>query len=47
MNQEQKGKKWDRGHDVQGGSPEEFAKLIRFDVEKYSRVIREARIKIG
>lgn len=36
----------DQGYDVQGGPPEEFAKLIRSDVEKYSRVIREARIKV-
>jgi len=36
----------DQGYDVQGGSPEEFAALIRSDVKRYSRVIREARIKV-
>ena len=34
------------GYDVQGGTPEEFAALIRSDVKQYSRVIREARIRI-
>jgi tripartite-type tricarboxylate transporter receptor subunit TctC len=35
-----------QGYDVQGGSPEEFARLIQSDVKIYSRVIREARITI-
>ena len=35
-----------QGYDVQGGSPEEFARLIQSDVKTYSRVIREARITI-
>jgi tripartite-type tricarboxylate transporter receptor subunit TctC len=33
-----------QGYDVQGGSPEEFEKLIQSDVKTYSRVIKEARI---
>jgi len=37
----------DQGYDVQGGTPQEFAKLIQSDVGKYSRVIREAGIKIN
>jgi tripartite-type tricarboxylate transporter receptor subunit TctC len=35
-----------QGYDVQGGSPEEFARLIQSDVKTYSRVIREARITV-
>ena len=34
------------GYDVQGSTPGEFAAVIRSDVKQYSRVIREARIKI-
>jgi tripartite-type tricarboxylate transporter receptor subunit TctC len=34
------------GYDVQGSTPEEFAALIRSDVKQYSRVIREAKIRI-
>ena len=34
------------GYDVQGSTPEEFGAVIRSDVKQYSRVIREARIKI-
>lgn len=36
----------DQGYDVQGGTPEEFAKLIQSDLKTYARVIREARIKV-
>jgi tripartite-type tricarboxylate transporter receptor subunit TctC len=35
-----------QGYEVQGGSPEEFARLIQSDLKTYSRVIREARITI-
>jgi tripartite-type tricarboxylate transporter receptor subunit TctC len=34
-----------QGYEVQGSTPEEFAKLVRSDLEKYARVIREAGIK--
>jgi len=34
------------GYDVQGSTPEEFSKLVQSDVAKYSRVIREANIRI-
>ena len=34
------------GYDVQGSTPEGFAALIRSDVKQYSRVIREAKIRI-
>jgi tripartite-type tricarboxylate transporter receptor subunit TctC len=34
------------GYDVQGSTPEEFSKLVQSDVAKYSRVIREAHIRI-
>jgi tripartite-type tricarboxylate transporter receptor subunit TctC len=34
-----------QGYDVQGGAPQDFAKLIRSDIARYSRVIREAGIK--
>lgn len=37
----------DQGYDVQGSTPEEFNKLIQSDVAKYSRVIREAGIKVN
>jgi tripartite-type tricarboxylate transporter receptor subunit TctC len=36
----------DQGYDVQGSTPEEFARLIQSDVAKYSNVIREAKIRI-
>jgi len=35
-----------QGYDVQGGTPEAFNQLIRSDVATYSRVIREAGIRI-
>ncbi len=35
----------DQGYDVQGGTPEEFSRLIQSDVAQYSRVIREAKIQ--
>jgi len=34
------------GYDVQGGTPEAFDKLIQSDIVKYSKVIREANIRI-
>lgn len=34
-----------QGYDVQGGTPEEFNRLVQSDVAKYSRVIREAKIR--
>ena len=34
------------GYDVQGGTPEAFNKLIQSDIAKYSKVIREAGIRI-
>src|SRR5947207_843244 len=33
------------GNDIVTGSPEEFAALIRADLERYGRLIREAKIK--
>ena len=36
-----------QGYDVQGTTPEEFNKLIQSDLAKYSKVIREAAIKIN
>jgi len=36
----------DQGYDVQGSTPAEFSKLIQSDIAKYSRVIREAGIRI-
>jgi tripartite-type tricarboxylate transporter receptor subunit TctC len=36
----------DQGYDVQGGTPEGFNKLIESDVAKYSKVIREAGIRV-
>jgi len=36
----------DQGYDVLGSTPEAFAKLIQSDVAKYSKVIREANIRI-
>jgi tripartite-type tricarboxylate transporter receptor subunit TctC len=36
----------DNGYDVQGSTPEEFRKLIDSDVAMYSRVIREAKIRV-
>jgi len=36
----------DQGYDVQGGTPEAFGKLIESDVAKYSKVIREAGIRV-
>ena len=35
----------DNGYDVQGSTPEEFQKLIESDIAKYSKVIREAKIR--
>jgi tripartite-type tricarboxylate transporter receptor subunit TctC len=35
-----------QGYDVQGGTPEEFARLIQSDVKTYSRVIRAAGIRV-
>jgi tripartite-type tricarboxylate transporter receptor subunit TctC len=35
------------GYDLQGSTPEEFGQLIQADVAKYSRVIREAGIKVN
>ena len=34
------------GYDVQGGTPDEFNKLIQSDIAKYSKVIRAANIRI-
>ena len=34
------------GYDVQGGTPEAFNKLIQSDIAKYSKVIREAGIRV-
>jgi tripartite-type tricarboxylate transporter receptor subunit TctC len=36
----------DQGYDVQGSTPEAFARLIQSDIAKYSKVIREANIRI-
>jgi tripartite-type tricarboxylate transporter receptor subunit TctC len=36
----------DNGYDVQGSTPEEFRKLINSDIATYSRVIREANIRV-
>ena len=36
----------DQGYDVLGGTPEEFSRLIASDVKTYSRVMREAKIRI-
>jgi tripartite-type tricarboxylate transporter receptor subunit TctC len=36
----------DQGYDVQGSTPEAFARLIQSDIAKYSKVIREANIQI-
>jgi tripartite-type tricarboxylate transporter receptor subunit TctC len=36
----------DNGYDVQGSTPEEFRKLIDSDTTMYSKVIREAKIRI-
>lgn len=33
-----------QGYDVQGGSAQEFDRLIQSDIAKYAKVIREARI---
>ena len=35
-----------QGYDVQGTTPEEFNKLIQSDLAKYSKVIREANIRV-
>jgi len=35
-----------QGYDVQGGTPEEFNKLIQSDLTKYAKVIRAANIRI-
>ena len=35
-----------QGYDVQGGTPEEFNKLIQSDLAKYSKVIKAANIRI-
>ncbi len=35
----------DQGYDVQSSTPEEFDKLIRTDLAKYAKVIREANIR--
>ena len=37
----------DQGYDVQGSTPEEFGRLIQSDIAKYSKVIREAGIRIN
>ncbi|MGC2048191.1 MAG: tripartite tricarboxylate transporter substrate-binding protein [Gallionella sp.] len=34
------------GYDIRGSTPEEFGKLIQSDIATYSRVIREAKIRI-
>ena len=36
----------DQGYDVQGSTPEAFGKLIDADIAKYSKVIREAGIRV-
>ena len=36
----------DNGYDVGGSTPEEFRKLIDSDIAKYSKVIREAKIRV-
>ena len=33
------------GNDIVTGTPEEFGALIRADLERYGRLIREAKIK--
>jgi tripartite-type tricarboxylate transporter receptor subunit TctC len=35
----------DQGYDVQSSTPEEFDKVIRADLAKYVKVIREANIR--
>ena len=37
----------DQGYDVRGGTPAEFDKLIQDDIVKYSKVIREAGIRMN
>jgi tripartite-type tricarboxylate transporter receptor subunit TctC len=34
-----------QGFEVQGGSPEQFGKMIQADIRKYTKVIREAHIQ--
>ena len=34
------------GYEPIGGTPEEFAKQIKLDLEKWSAVIRDAQIKV-
>jgi len=35
------------GADPVGGSPEDFSKVIRADIEKYNRIVKEAKVKIS
>lgn len=35
------------GADPVGGTPEDFSKVIRADIEKYSRIVKEAKVKIS
>ena len=37
----------DQGYDVQGSTPEAFGRLIEADIAKYSKVIREAGIRVN
>ena len=34
------------GYDIRGGSADEFGKLIQSDINTYSKVIREANIRV-
>ena len=34
------------GADVIGGTPEEFGRVIRADIEKWARVIKQGGIKV-
>ena len=35
------------GYDVVGGTPEDYGRLIRAEMEKWGKIIREAGIKAG
>ena len=37
----------DLGYDPIGDSPEEYERVIRFEMEKWGKLIRETGIKLG